>query len=178
MSYTETNYSESDLQKILETIKKNNYQKIVIQLDKQSTQIAMDFTNTLKKNQLEDPKFINSEIIILSDSLKNTCCEDNILADRISGEFLIKIGSSCNTNSFGQCKIREQFHLELKKSFNVEEISQFLVSEVFGDSDMNFYFLLEDGYQHLQENLREKLISDKIDAEKFSFLVEKSDSQA
>lgn len=46
------------------------------------------------------------EFIILSDSLKNTCCDDNILAERVNGELLIKIGSSCHTESFGQCKIK------------------------------------------------------------------------
>ena len=132
-------YSPSDLQKILQIITTNSYQKIVVQLDKESTLIAMSFINDLKKNLLMDPNFASAEIIILSDSLKNTCCDDNILADRVSGQFLIKIGASCNTKSFGQCKIDQQFHLDLKKTFDVSEASETLRTEIFGTSNMNFY---------------------------------------
>jgi diphthamide biosynthesis enzyme Dph1/Dph2-like protein len=139
MSTPHPAYSPSDLQKILQIITTNSYQKIVVQLDKESTLIAMSFINDLKKNLLMDPNFASAEIIILSDSLKNTCCDDNILADRVSGQFLIKIGASCNTKSFGQCKIDQQFHLDLKKTFDVSEASETLRTEIFGTSNMNFY---------------------------------------
>jgi diphthamide biosynthesis enzyme Dph1/Dph2-like protein len=158
MSTAQDSYFPNDLLKILKIIKANNYQKIVVQLDKESTLIAMTFINDLKKNLLTDPNFDSSEIIILSDSLKNTCCDDNILADRVSGQFLIKIGASCNTKSFGQCKIDQQFHLDLKKTFNVPETAEFLGSEIFSLGNMNYYILIEEGYTHLREDLEENMI--------------------
>lgn len=173
-SNNKQSFLSEDLHKVKTAILENNYKKIVVQVDKPSTLIAMKFITELKKHLKCDNEL---EIIILSDSLKNTCCDDNILVDRISGEILIKIGNSCGTKSFGQCKVNETFHVNIITEYEITEVSDFLASEVFAKAPNNYYVLLDNEFRHSQKRLEESLLKSGVVDTQFIFIDQKKTSE-